>query len=63
VIRADKKQILVDVELVPNAEVFPAPNTHFITKSIEQRAAAYEYFDQSKLKFFSDGGSNSKSRI
>ena len=55
-LKADRKRILTDVEIVPNIDVFPAPNTHFITRSIEQRATQDDYFDQSRLKFFSDGG-------
>ena len=56
VIRADKKKVFLDVELIPDAEIFPAPNTHFLARSMQEQSTADEYFDQSKLKFFSDGG-------
>ena len=55
-IRADKKKLFIDVELVPDTEIFPALNNHFFARSINQRSATDEYLDQSKLKFFSDGG-------
>lgn len=57
VLRAQKKRGIVDVEIVPDVETFPEPNTHFVRKgSREQRTIQDDYFDQSKLKFFSDGG-------
>ena len=56
VLRAQKNKGLVDVEIVPDIETFPEANTHFFRRSSEQRSAYEDYFDQSKLRFFSEGG-------
>ncbi len=56
VLRAQKRRGIVDVEIIPDIETFPEPNTHFVSRGSEQRTVQDDYFDQSKLKFFSDGG-------
>ena len=56
VMKAEKKVTLAGVTIVPDADVFPTPQTHFINISINQRVALHEYSDQSRLQFFSDGG-------
>ena len=56
VLRAQKKKGIVDVEIVPDVETFPDPHTSSFRRSSEQRVVQEDYFDQNKLKFFSDGG-------
>ncbi|NLZ94204.1 MAG: TonB-dependent receptor plug domain-containing protein [Bacteroidales bacterium] len=56
VLRAQRNKGIVDVKIVPDLETFPDFSTDFSRKSNEQRTEQDDYFDQSKLRFFSDGG-------
>ena len=55
-LKAERKRAILDVEIVPDEEVFPKPEGHLVMRSIEQRTATNDYLDQSMMKFFNEGG-------
>ena len=56
VLRAQRKRILTDVEIIPNVDVFPTPKGYFASKNIEQQSTINKYKDQMRLKDISEGG-------
>lgn len=56
VLKAEKKGTLAGIKIVPNKDTFPAAHFNFASRSGAQLAVVDEYSDQSKLKFFSEGG-------
>ena len=56
VFRADKKRSLLGVKVIPNEDSFAEPQFNLVKRSEEQEVVASEYFDQSRLRFFTEGG-------
>jgi hypothetical protein len=58
ILKAKKKKTLGDVEIIPDPDVFPKP-TVYIPTPLKANVATVEqdeYFNQSKEKYFTDGG-------
>ena len=55
-LKAKKSKSIADVEIIPDPDVFPAPTSFFTSPHAEEIAAPTEYFDQSKLKYYDEGG-------
>src|ERR1035437_419869 len=58
ILKAKKKKTLGDVEIIPDSDVFPKP-TVYIPTPLKANVATVEqdeYFNQSKEKYFTDGG-------
>jgi TonB-dependent SusC/RagA subfamily outer membrane receptor len=58
ILKAKKKKTLGEVEIIPDSDVFPKP-TVYIPTPLKANVATVEqdeYFNQSKEKYFTDGG-------
>ncbi len=56
VLKAKKQKSIIDVEIIPDTDLFPAPNSFFTSPQARQLAAPAEYFDQTKMKYYGEGG-------
>ena len=55
-LKAERKKAILDVQIVPDMEVFPDPKGLLGIRNIEQRSIPNEYLDQNMMKFFNEGG-------
>ena len=56
VLRAEKRGNITGVKIIPDQEVFPSPEFKAVNRGKREQKIAEDYFDQSRLKFFSEGG-------
>ena len=56
VLKARKKKTFGDVEIIPDDDVFPKPNIFIPTPNEKTGAPPAEYFQQTKEKYFTEGG-------
>ena len=55
-LKAQREKAILDVVIKPDIQSFPDPESHFLTKNIAQLTPPTDYLNQSRLKFFNDGG-------
>jgi TonB-dependent SusC/RagA subfamily outer membrane receptor len=55
-LKARKKKTFGDVEIIPDPDVFPEANIFFPTPKFDSGLPPKDYFDQSKLKYYTEGG-------
>jgi len=56
ILKAKKKKTFGDVEIIPDADVFPKPNAFIPTPTGKIGTPPAEYFQQTKEKYFTEGG-------
>ncbi len=56
ILKAQKNRSITDMEIVPDQEVFPPSHTFFPAPQAIQHAFPAEYFEQSKQKYYIEGG-------
>lgn len=56
ILKAQKARRFPGVEIVPDKEVFPSPQTFFAAPQAIPQAFPNDYFEQSKQKYYIDGG-------
>lgn len=56
ILKARKKKIFGDVELVPDKDVFPPVSVFIPTPKVETEAPPTDYFQQIKEKYYNEGG-------
>ncbi len=56
VLKARKKKTFGDVEIIPDADVFPKPNVFIPTSTAKTTIPPIEYFQQTKEKYYTEGG-------
>ena len=55
-LKAQREKTILDVSIKPDLQIFPEPKSSFLTNNIKQLTPPTEYLDQSRQKFFNDGG-------
>ena len=56
ILKARKKKTFGDVEIIPDEDAFPEANIFFPTPKFDSGLPPKDYFDQSKMKYYTEGG-------
>lgn len=56
VLKAKKRKSIADVELIPDADIFPQFSSYIPIPRVENKAPMDDYFQMSKEKYYTEGG-------